>query len=147
MVKHKVNRKLQFFLTILLVIVIDQLAKFLSTSLTGKVVVIPKLLWFNFVSNTGAAFGIFPNSQYVLGLVNVIVAIFIVKYFLDKQTKSWLPLAFIVGGAIGNAIDRFFLPGVIDFIDLGWWPVFNFADAFIVVGVVWLIFNEFRKKK
>lgn len=149
------NKNNKFFLLITFIIIIDQVSKILSgIFLQTKFTLMPSLLWLTPVSNRGAAFGIFQGRSMLLGLLNIVVAIVIIYLYISKkQTKyslsntPFIPLAFIVGGAIGNAYDRIILGFVVDFIDLGWWPVFNVADSFIFIGVFWLIFLQFRPPK
>jgi len=104
--------------------------------------------------NTGAAFGIFPSQTFILTIVSVIGIAFILAYafllyrrypFLDS---SWsrVALGFILGGTIGNLIDRLLyllgrLNGVTDFINVGWWPAFNLADSSVVVGVILFVIS------
>lgn len=92
--------------------------------------------------NTGAAFGMFSDSTIVLIIVSIImiIALFIFNYFVKTKSIFYLiSFGFIVGGAIGNLIDRLFLGYVRDFIFLDFWPtfpVFNFADTFLCIGAV-----------
>lgn len=148
---YGVHGRIKLFILIsLLVTIFDQCVKFFAYRYSfDKIVIIPKILWFTLVENTGAAFGIFSGRTYILGLVNLLVVLLIAyynfKYKLSK--KDFIPLAFIAGGALGNTFDRLFFGSVIDFIDLGWFPVFNIADSFIVIGFIWLIINEIVKWK
>lgn len=64
---------------------------------------------------------------------------------LDR--KEYMPWAFIVIGAMSNIVDRLLYGGVIDFVNLKLWPVFNLADCTIVIGVIWLLVREFKIKK
>ena len=76
------------------------------------------------------------------------LVVLLICYYIFKTKISLyeiILLAFVSGGAIGNAIDRLMFGSVIDFIDLGWFPVFNIADSFIVIGFIWLIVNEIIK--
>ena len=103
--------------------------------------------------NTGVSFGLFQGETawqpYVLVVLNVVVAAGLLIW-LHRETRAGgraglLPWAvgMVVGGALGNAIDRLHLPGVVDFLDFhlaGWhWPAFNVADSGIVVGVVLIV--------
>jgi len=101
-----------------------------------------------YVRNTGAAFGLFSGSTEVFRrpfLIAVsVVAIGFIFVMLKRlpDNEKWLitALAFILGGAIGNLVDRVFYGEVIDFLDCFWgdyhWPAFNIADSFITIGVV-----------
>jgi signal peptidase II len=96
------------------------------------------LFSFTYVTNTGAAFGFFQNGSVVLVIVAVVVILAIALYFRRVPGDEWLlkiSLAMQLGGALGNLLDRVRLGYVVDFMDFHMWPVFNFADTFIVVGV------------
>ena len=92
--------------------------------------------------NTGAAFGLFIDNTIALIIVSIImiIALFIFNYFVKTNSIFYsISFGFIVGGAIGNLVDRLFLGYVRDFIFLDFWqafPVFNFADSFLCVGAV-----------
>lgn len=91
------------------------------------------------VSNTGAAFGLFPTGSMLFTVVAIIVSIVIVLYNYRLPADHRLlrlALGLQLGGAMGNLIDRLRLGHVTDWMDVGPWPVFNVADASIVAGVV-----------
>jgi len=97
-----------------------------------------------YVTNSGAAFGLFPDWSEVFIIVAVVVIVALIWYYVQLSDGRWaiqLALGLQLGGAIGNLIDRLRLAGhVIDFIDLNFWPlrrwpIFNIADASIVTGV------------
>ena len=89
--------------------------------------------------NRGSAFGLFQGYTVPL-IVLSIIGIAAILYFFRRQQYNSLPmriaLGFIVGGAIGNLLDRLKDGVVVDFISVGWWPAFNVADSFISVGMV-----------
>ena len=102
------------------------------------------------VSNTGSAFGLFPNQTLFL-LIASLVGIAVLLIFFRKQTGQGFmvrtSLGLQLGGAAGNLVDRITMGKVTDFIDVGAWPVFNLADASIVTGIVilaWLLFRTPR---
>jgi signal peptidase II len=141
-----------------LVLVLDQASKLaVINRLTAYVDVIPLTSFFNLVHvhNTGAAFSLFadqPGWQRGFFLVVALVASGIILYLLRKTAGRRLfsaALALILGGAIGNVIDRALYGHVIDFLDVyvgGWhWPAFNIADSAITVGAALLIFDGMRK--
>lgn len=102
------------------------------------------------VSNTGAAFGLFPGGSPIFTVIAIIVAGVIIFYnyqLAGKQTLLRLALGLQLGGATGNLIDRLRLGHVTDFLDFGPWPVFNVADASIVAGVVILGFLMFKEER
>ncbi|GAB4536762.1 MAG: signal peptidase II [Anaerolineae bacterium] len=90
------------------------------------------------ITNSGAAFGIFPNQGNFFIIVAVVVALAIVLYYRYLPTGNWLvrlSLGLQLGGAIGNLLDRIRYGHVVDFVDIGFWPIFNVADLAIVTGV------------
>ncbi len=135
-----------FFLTALLIVVADQLSKlWVRTNLTvGQSlpeVGFPRL---THVNNTGAAFGLFQGQSFPLTIVAIVSIIVLSVYalflyrrfpFLDNRL-AWLGLGLILGGTVGNLIDRLRFGYVTDFIDFGFWPAFNIGDSAIVVGVI-----------
>ena len=131
--------------TILLValIVIDQLLKLFFE--TKKVFLDLRVVSFHFVRNTGASFGMLQGNNALLAWVSVIV-LGLIMLNVDKIKKEHeVPVFLIVGGLLGNLIDRVFRGFVIDFVDFKFWPVFNLADSLIVIGVIWLIIVILRK--
>lgn len=97
---------------------------------------------FTHVSNTGAAFGLFPTGSNIFMVVASLVAIIIIVYNYRLPSGHYLfriALGLQLGGALGNLVDRIRLGHVTDFLDVGSWPVFNLADTSIVGGVVVLV--------
>jgi signal peptidase II len=93
------------------------------------------------LSNTGAAFGLFPGGSLLFSLIAALVAIVILYYNFQLPAGNHLlrfALGLQLGGALGNLVDRLRIGHVTDFLDFGRWPVFNLADAAIVGGVVLL---------
>ena len=114
----------------------------------------------SYVTNSGGAFGLFNGGPEWIRILLFILApliCFVFIFAMLRDTKEALPilaLSFILGGALGNYVDRVRLGYVVDFLDLhvkGWhWPTFNFADSFIVIGVALLSFaylKEYRLSK
>lgn len=98
------------------------------------------------VRNPGAAFSMATGMTWLLTLVAVAVVIGVVRMGRTLRSPWWaLGLGMVLGGALGNLIDRFFRsPGplqghVVDFVSVGWWPVFNVADSSIVCGAILLV--------
>ena len=94
------------------------------------------------VTNTGAAFGILKDSRIFLIVVSVVALFFILKYF----EYSPFAMGLLLGGCVGNLIDRLVFGYVIDFIDVGFWPVFNIADSANTLGFLLLAWKLFREK-
>ncbi len=94
---------------------------------------------FSHITNRGAAFGLFENMQTFLVISAVIVIAVLLAYFLVPPANHWLPrlgLALILGGAMGNLLDRLYQGRVTDFINFNHYPAFNVADSGITLGVV-----------
>lgn len=128
----------KFFLIALIIVIFDQLSKFLLKDIHFGII--------NYTTNTGAAFSLFRGYTGILSFISLFVVFFVI-YLFKKNPKYFLPLSFVLGGAVGNLIDRVFLGYVRDFIDLGFWPIFNVADSFNVIGVGLLIYFVLRKEK
>lgn len=136
-------------ITFLLVIVIDQLTKYLvveNFALGETMPLLENIFHFTYVRNRGAAFGILQGQQWFFIVVTIIVLAAIIIFYKELPLHNmWnrIALGLAIGGAIGNLIDRLRLGYVIDFIDLRVWPVFNIADSSVVVAVAifsyWLL--------
>jgi len=136
-----------FFLTALLVVVVDQLSKIWIRSYPEGYAVF-EVGFFRIirVHNTGAAFGLFQDQSFALTIIALVGVVTILTYALIFSRRfpflnnmlSRVTLGLILGGTIGNLIDRLNpnLGGVTDFIGIGFWPVFNIADSAITVGVI-----------
>jgi len=100
-----------------------------------------------YVTNTGAAFGLFPDHGVIFMVIAVVVVVAIIFYYRYLPGDQWLvqiSLGLQLGGAMGNLLDRLRYGHVIDFIDFKVWPVFNVADSSVFVGVVILAFYILR---
>ena len=137
-----------FWFTLLLVVVADQVSKWLVVSnfyLGESIELLGSWLNFTYVCNTGAAFGLLAGKTWVFILLTLIIAGGILYYFFTYRPPLVLQLALgsVTGGALGNLIDRLSRAGVVDFIDLGWWPVFNIADSAVCCGAILLLIHSF----
>jgi len=129
------------------VVVIDQMSKWWAVSaLADDPIDLVWTLRLNLVYNFGMAFGQGRGLGPVISLLGVaIVAALLVSVWRGSRDLNWFGVGLVAGGAIGNIIDRvvrephWFRGGVVDFIDLQWFPVFNVADIAINIGVVVLI--------
>jgi len=141
---------LRFWLAAAVVLAGDQLTKHLVASgfVPGESrIAIPHALYWTYVQNHRGAFGLFGSQAWLLVAMSVAVLAIFWFAFRDAAAQSPLVrLAFggIVGGAIGNIVDRFHYGFVVDFVDLRWWPVFNVADSCITVGVALLVLGSLR---
>lgn len=107
-----------------------------------------RLFKFTFITNTGAAFGMFPQLGGVFMVVAIVVIAAIVIFYQHLPTANvWVrvSLGMQLGGALGNLVDRIMRGYVVDFVDIGFWPIFNLADLSIVLGVsvlAYYLWNE-----
>jgi len=120
--------------------------------------VIDNLFSLTYIRNTGAAFGILAGSAaafrlpflIVFSLVAIGFVVAMLRRLPEQESGLITALAFILGGAIGNLIDRFAYGEVIDFLDFYWgsyhWPAFNVADSFITMGVAITFFYLIKAK-
>lgn len=125
-----------------IVVLLDQITKFIVKTRMNpyeSFPVINPLLYITYVKNRGAAFSLLEGNIPFFAIVSLIVNLFIL-FLLIKGIKSSkitkFSLALILGGSIGNFLDRIRLGYVVDFIDLRVWPVFNVADIAVVFGVL-----------
>jgi signal peptidase II len=147
-----------FIIPALVVIILDQASKFIvagSIKYYESIPVIDGFLNLVHVRNRGMAFGLMnrPDAQfafYFLIAATIAAVILLVFWFNRLKGREWkliLGLSLIVGGAVGNLIDRVRLKEVIDFLDffIGkyHWPAFNLADSSITVGALWVAINIF----
>ena len=140
---------LLYFAVIFSVIVIDQFSKFLvSRSFSfGSYPIIDNFIYITLVRNTGAAFGMLKGFNFILALITFAVIAAAGRYlFVSKDRFANIALCLIIGGAIGNLTDRIVFGYVVDFIDVGFWPVFNLADSAVTVGVGLLAISIFKPK-
>jgi signal peptidase II len=125
-------------------VIADQVTKHIVTrtlSLDDSVHVVGPLS-IHHVQNSGIAFGLFASATAVVTIVTSIAVIWMLVFFARSGSRHpVLPasLGLLIGGSVSNLVDRIRLHHVTDFIDLKWWPAFNLADSFIVIGVVILL--------
>jgi signal peptidase II len=130
------------------IVAIDQLTKAWAVSALahGPQHLIGDLVVFDVARNSGSAFSRFQGYTPVLAVLAIVITVFLARS-LRQTTDRWtlVGLVLVLGGALGNLVDRLarspgFLRGhVVDFVAIGWWPVFNFADSCITIGAIILI--------
>ncbi len=106
-------------------------------------------LAFEYVENTGAAFGILAGQVWLLSLLAAAVAFgFLVAFRKELPRSHWLRLSvsLIMGGGVGNLVDRLRLGYVVDFLAVGAWPKFNLADSAITIGLMLLALTALREE-
>ncbi|HOJ87514.1 MAG TPA: signal peptidase II [Pseudothermotoga sp.] len=126
------------------VVLMDQLSKMLIEKfLFQPFFVIPGFLWFTYTRNTGIVFGLFSRAPWVLWVTfAVTLALSFISGFIKSSKLARVGLQMIVGGAIGNIVDRFRLGYVVDFINLRYFPaIFNIADLFITFGAILILLS------
>ena len=150
---NKIQSNLYFLSLSIFIILIDQFTKYLMLN-NYKIFINKDFLLFklDFVKNYGAAFNIFSGNRIFLSLISIIFSILLVYLILSKNTLNKFDLisySFILGGTIGNGIDRILKGFVIDFINLNIinFPVFNIADISINIGFIFLLYRIFRNKQ
>jgi signal peptidase II len=152
---ERIDRRLLVGLPVVIVI-LDQLLKILFSSWLGPEAethrweLAGNALAFEYVENRGAAFGILPEQTGLLTALSILIAGFGVT-LMWREAKSHpitaIAIGMVVGGAIGNIVDRVRLGYVVDFIAVGTWPKFNLADSMITIGVLLLIWSSIRDER
>jgi len=147
----KSKKLLIIFSSAFVVILLDQLTKIIITNsleLNQSIPIIKNIFHLTYITNTGSVFGILKGWQLPLIFFSIAV-IGAVFYYLDeiKEKETFLQLfaGFIIGAAAGNLIDRVVFGHVIDFLDFRIWPVFNIADSFITISVIFLVVYFWKK--
>ena len=152
------NEKINFFvLPSLLVLLIDQITKSIAVSKLDPAEPI-KLFWtlqLNLIRNPGASFSIGENLTPYIATVAILASITIAYLgWIETNPRGMFLYGIVLGGVFGNVIDRIFRSGdgflggeVVDFIDLQWWPIFNFADVALVIGLPLLIYTRYREER
>ena len=150
---NKVQTKIFFLSVSIFIVLIDQFTKYLM--FYNKKLFINKdflLFKLDFVKNYGAAFNIFSGSRIFLWLISILFSILLIYLMFRKNTLNSFDLyaySFILGGTIGNGIDRIYKGFVVDFINLNIinFPVFNIADISINIGFIFLLYNIFKNNQ
>ncbi len=144
-----------FFGVVLAVVAADQCTKYLAILFLSNVATVPVIAPFfhlTLVYNTGVAFGLFEGRGIWVTAGTLVLLAFLFRGFLRDSREPSAPrwplvcMGLILGGAVGNLIDRIRLGAVIDFLDFRVWPVFNLADSCITVGAAAMAFYLLRKR-
>lgn len=130
------------------VLILDQLSKLWAVAALGPepysrtIPLGPEWLRFVYTRNTGVAFSLFQGMPLLFTVTSIVITAGIIYAYAAHlpHRRPWVQVAtgLLLGGAIGNIVDRLRLGYVVDFIAVGWWPVFNLADSAITVGVTML---------
>ena len=150
---NKIQTKLYFVSLSISIVLIDQFTKYLMFY-NKKLFINKNFLFFkiDFVKNYGAAFNIFSGSRIFLSFISIFFSILLIYLIFRKNTLNSFDLysySFILGGTIGNGIDRIYKGYVVDFINLNIinFPVFNIADISINIGFIFLLYNFFKNNR
>ncbi len=154
MIKNVYFKKYLIFVISLISFSIDQGSKQLAQSYlveSNPQILIPGIIKLNLVRNYGAAFSLLTNASSFLSVVSLTTSVLIIFYIFKKsKLLTWeaIGLAFLLGGSLGNGFDRWVNGYVYDFLDLIPinFPVFNFADISINIGVICIILNSLWKQ-
>ena len=148
-----------FFVGIFVLLAVDQITKLIVLKNLTSVATVPVLqniFHLTYCENRGAAFGILQNQTWIFIIITVAVLVTVIYFMVRMRPKNiWLnfSLILLIGGALGNFVDRIFRGFVIDFLDFRIinFPIFNVADCFVVVGAIllgcYIIFSEQKKEK
>ena len=129
----------------LIIIVIDIISKLLISNTlieNESISIIPKFFYITYAKNTGVAFSMLKGNRILIILATTLIIGFILKYIYNKKIifQEQIAISLILGGSIGNLIDRIVYGYVIDFLDIKLgnynYPIFNIADSSIVIGVI-----------
>ncbi len=150
---NKIQTKIYFLSLSIFIVLIDQFTKYLMFY-NKKLFINRDFLLFklDFVKNYGAAFNILSGSRILLSLISILFSILLIYLIYRKNTLSTFDLysySFILGGTIGNGIDRIFKGYVVDFININIinFPVFNIADISINIGFIFLLYNIYKNNR
>ena len=141
------DKRITFFGTAALVFLLDRITKLLvvrNLSLGESVDV--GFISITHIVNTGTAFGFLKSAGIVFTIAALLVSAYLMWKHSTYESRLQPALGLVLGGALGNVVDRFIYGAVIDFIDVHFWPVFNVADAAISVAIVLLVILEWKKK-
>ena len=149
---YKIKLKLIFLCFSIFITLIDQFTKYLI-SYKHKVFINKDFILFrlDYVRNYGAAFNIFSGNRLFLSIISIIFSLIIIYLIIRKKSSNiieYISYSFILGGTIGNGIDRIINGYVIDFINLNIinFPVFNIADISINIGFIFLFYSILKNK-
>jgi len=137
-----------FISIVLFIILLDQLTKYLAFRALAdrSIVLIANVFSLILIKNTGASFGILKDATVFLILISIVVIGILIFYQRKLSCPARLFAAVMLGGIIGNLIDRIAYGFVIDFLAFSFWPAFNVADIAITVSAITLIYCLVFKK-
>lgn len=144
----------QIFKYSFILILIDQMIKILVSNMIESIVVIKNFLNLTYVENTGAAFSMLENNTIFLIIITIVTLFLIYKFLLKNKQFNKLEIttySLLIGGIIGNLIDRIIHGYVIDYLEFiilnRHMPIFNFADICIVIGTILFLFITIKEEQ
>ena len=152
------KKKILFFvLPSLIVLLLDQITKSIAVAKLDPNEPV-ELFWtlqLNLIRNPGASFSIGENLTPIIATIAIIASVIIAYFgFAEANLKIKFLFGVVFGGVVGNVVDRLFRKGdgflsgeVVDFIDLQWWPIFNFADMALVIGLPLLLYYRYQVER
>ncbi len=137
----------------IILILIDQIIK-IAVSNMNNIVIIKNFLNLTYVENTGAAFSILESKRIFLIIIGIVALYLIYKFLIKNKKLTTLEIliySLLIGGIIGNLIDRVIYGYVIDYLEFilfnHYMPIFNFADICIVIGTTLFLFKTIKEEK
>ena len=141
-------KRLTFWSIAVSVFILDRISKFLILAyvpLNSEISL--KVFSLTHVLNTGTFFGLLKNASWFFVIFAAAVSVFLVLKYRSFPDSLQPMLGLILGGAVGNLVDRLLYGAVIDFIDFHFWPSFNIADSAVTIAVVLLLLREYWPQK
>ena len=137
-----------------ILVLIDQIIKVVVSNMKNNIVIIKNFFCLTYVENTGAAFSILESKRIFLIIIGI-GALYLIYKFLIKDKKLTTPetliYSLLIGGIVGNLIDRIIYGYVIDYLEFilfnHYMPIFNFADICIVIGTILFLFETIKEDK
>ncbi len=149
------KKKLLFLLISIAILIIDQWSKKLVTSsmyLGESQRILGDIIKITYIRNPNSVFGLNIGGPIISTILTVIAFIFVIYLFIIAKKPLFLTsISFIIGGALGNLMDRVFYMEVVDFIEIGVgkfrWPTFNVADSFVTIGIILVVIYWFQESR
>jgi signal peptidase II len=149
------KKKLLFLLISIAILIIDQWTKKLVTSsmyLGESQRILGDIIKITYIRNPNSVFGLNIGGPIISTILTVIAFIFVIYLFIIAKKPLFLTsISFIIGGALGNLMDRVFYMEVVDFIEIGVgkfrWPTFNVADSFVTIGIILVVIYWFLESR
>ncbi len=139
-----------FFLLALLIVLLDQITKYLirqEIPLGASIPLMNNIVSLTHTTNTGASFSLFTEYSFLLGILAGAVVVAILLFYKKIPANYRLAFSLLLAGTLGNLIDRLRFDTVTDFIDLQIWPIFNVADISITTAAILLVIIVWKEDK